>query len=311
MPPQMTPAQARVVDPILSNHSRGYRAANRIGHLLFPEVQIPLRGARVLMFGKESFRLYNARRAPGANTKRVQYGYATDSVTLAQDRLEAVTPWELQEEAQAGPGIDLTRGSVEMVLDAMTLGLEYEQAQLATNPANYDANHKLVLAGADKWSDETSDPREDILNGKEAVRKTTGLRPNTLALSSDAFTALQVHPKIEEKFKYTSADSITTDMLARYFQVPRVVIGEASYVDEGAEDFKDIWSNVAILAYVPPEGDNYRTPSFGYTYKMPGMPMVEKGYEDRNANSWINPVQYERRPYLVGATAGFLFQTPV
>ena len=76
-PRNMNTAQARVVDPILSTHARGYRNAEFIGHMLFPIVDIPVRGMRVIRFGKESFRKMNTRRAPGAETARVQYGYAS------------------------------------------------------------------------------------------------------------------------------------------------------------------------------------------------------------------------------------------
>ena len=58
---------AGVVDPILSTHARGYRNLEFIGHLLFPRVTVPTRSMRVLKFGKESFRMLNTRRAPGAD----------------------------------------------------------------------------------------------------------------------------------------------------------------------------------------------------------------------------------------------------
>ncbi|SCD25106.1 hypothetical protein [Brucella inopinata] len=95
---------AAVVDPILSTHARGYRNSTFISADLFPRVSIPNRSMRTIRFGKESFRLLNTRRAPGADRKRIQYGYADDPVSLAQDSLEAVVPTEHQEEAEATRG---------------------------------------------------------------------------------------------------------------------------------------------------------------------------------------------------------------
>lgn len=40
---QMNAAQARVVDPILTNHARGYTNAEMIGRFLFPTVTMPTR----------------------------------------------------------------------------------------------------------------------------------------------------------------------------------------------------------------------------------------------------------------------------
>lgn len=308
---QMTPAQARVVDPILSTHARGYKHPERTGEALFPRATIPARGARVLRFGKESFRLYAARRAPGGPTKRVSFGYAADPVSVVQDSLEGVVPWETQQEAERVPGIDLARGAVDMVMQSLTLLAEVEQAQLATNPSLYDANHKVALTGNDKWSDPDSDPEAQMVTYREAVRRSIGQYPNVLHLSPGPFNALITHPKMKQRFQYTTAAVITEAMLAAAFQIGRVVVGKAVYADETAEGepFKDVWGNSAILAYVP-DGSNWMVPSYGYTYVLPGMPMVERPYEDRNAKSWIYPTTYERRPYLTGMDAGFLIQDP-
>ncbi|WP_226941878.1 hypothetical protein [Pseudooceanicola spongiae] len=186
---------AAVIDPILSTHARGYRNSEFISHLLFPRVTVPNRAMRVIKFGKESFRKLNTRRAPGADKKRIQYGYASDPIALVQDALEGVVPLEHQEEAMSIPGIDLGAGAVNMVLDVIDLGHEYEAAQLARGAANYDANHKLALVGADRWGSATSDPSGDMDAGKEAVRRSIGRYPNTLTLGPTAFTSLKNNPK--------------------------------------------------------------------------------------------------------------------
>lgn len=175
---------AAVVDPILSTHARGYRNMEFIAHLLFPRVTIPNRNMRVIKFGKEAFRKLNTRRAPGADKKRIQYGYASDTVSLVQDALEGVVPIEHQEEASAVPGINLAQGAVNMVLDAIDLGHEYDAAQLARGAANYDANHKLALTGADRWTSDTSDPAADVALAQENIRRSIGRYANTLTCAS-------------------------------------------------------------------------------------------------------------------------------
>lgn len=302
---------AAVIDPILSTHARGYKNSTFIAPALFPKVSIPNRSMLVIRFGKESFRAMNTRRAPGAVSKRVQYGYASDPVALRQDALEAVVPIEHQQEAEKLPGIDLAAGAVNMVLDVVELGHEIEAANLARNPAGYDANHKLALAGSDRWSDPDSNPAEDVQAAKEIIRRSIGRYPNILTLGPDAGNALKRHPKVKEQFKYTGRDSITTEMLAAYFDVKRVVIGSAVYLPETADDSalaNDVWGSDAILAYVPEAGNNFQEPSYGYNYELMGYPQVEQPYYDRPTKSWIYPTTVERRPYLVGAEGGFLFQ---
>lgn len=302
---------AAVVDPILSTHARGYRNAEFISHLVFPRVTIPNRSMRVLKFGKESFRMMNTRRAPGANKKRVQYGYASDPVSLVQDALEGLVPVEHQEEAQAVPGINLAEGAINMVLDIIDLGHEYEAAQLARTPGNYAAANRVALAGGDRWSSDTSDPQADVDEAKEAIRRMIGRYPNTLTLGPSAFNALKRHPKVKEQFKYTGRDSITTAMLAAYFDVDRVIVGKAVWLPETVGEDRpasDVWGDDAILSYVPTTGDNFQVPSYGYTYELRGYPQVRQPYFENSNDSWIYPTTTERRVILTGAEGGFLFQ---
>lgn len=302
---------AAVIDPILSTHARGYRNLEFISHLLFPRVTIPNRSMRVLKFGKESFRMLNTRRAPGADKKRIQYGYASDPVSLVQDALEGLVPVEHQEEAMSVPGVNLGQAAINMVLDVVDLGLEYDIAQMARDPANYDANHKLALAGATRWTDPNSDPLADVQAANEAIRGSIGRYGNTLEMSATAFNAARNHQKIKDQFKYTSSKSITTEMLAAYFDVPNVIVGRAVYLPETATDDEmasDIWGDDVILAYVPQAGENYMVPAYGYTYELNGYPQVNAPYFENSNDSWIYPTKTERRPYLVGAEGGFLIQ---
>lgn len=302
---------AAVVDPILSTHARGYRNSEFVAGALFPRVTVPNRSMRVIKFGKEAFRMLNTRRAPGANKKRVQYGYASDPISLVQDALEGVVPIEHQEEAMSVPGIDLGRGAINMVLDSVDLGLEYESAQLARAAANYDANHKVTLTGTARWTNAASTPQADVDAGKEAVRRSVGRYPNTMAIGPTVFNGLKRHAAIKDQFKYTGRDSITAEMLAAYFDVKRVVVGKAVFLPETAADSAlatDVWGDDAVLAYVPETGDNFQVPSYGYTYELSGYPQVEAPYFERSNDSWLYPIKTERRALLVGADAGFLFQ---
>lgn len=302
---------AAVIDPILSTHARGYRNMELIGHLLFPRVTIPQRSMRVIKFGKEAFRMMNTRRAPGADKKRIQYGYASDPVSLVQDALEGFVPVEHLDEAAAVPGVDLGRGAIDLVMAVIDLGHEFEAGQLARNAANYDANHKVALTGGDRWTSDTSDPAADVAEAQEAIRRSIGRYANTLTLGPTVKAALKRHPKVKEQFKYTGRESVTDEMLAAYFDVKRVLVGKAVWLPENATDdmlASDVWGDDAILSYVPEAGDNFQVPSYGYTYELRGYPQVEVPYFQRSNDSWIYPTKAERRTYLTGAEGGFLFQ---
>lgn len=302
--PQMTPAQARVIDPILSGIAQGYKHRQHVGSALFPRVPVMQRGGQIIEFGRESFRLYNGRRAPGANTKRIQFGHSGKPFALVQDAWEGKVPWEVMQEAAAVPGINLGTRAVNNTMSIISKALEIEQAELARDADNYDSDHKIDLS-ATSWGEDATDPGDTVEVGKEAIRASTGMRPNTLVLSATSAMRARRNAKVKEQFKYTSANSVTNDMLKAYFDVENLWIGEDFYLD-AADANVDIWGNDAILAYVAIGSDNAEEPSYGYTYTLEGAPFTEEPYQDRNAKSWIYPVTHERIPVLSGITAGYL-----
>jgi len=302
----MNNSQVRVIDPILSNVVQGYKHAEHVGNALFPRVPVGVSGGQVIEFGKESFKLYAARRVPGGATRRVQFGYAGKPFSLFDDSLEGQVPREHIRDAKAVPGIDLGTRSVHLVMNSLSLALENDQAAMARNPANYDANHKVDLAAA-KWSVDANNPIKDIDAGREAIRSTVGIYPNVIVLSAKAFNVAKNNANVLNRFKYTSSASITADMLASIWNLQKVVVGVAiSFNDAGVST--DIWGNDAVLAYVPSMASTIEEPSYGYTYTMNGNPLVEEPYYDKNCKSWIYPVSYERVPVLSGITSGFLLQ---
>lgn len=309
---QMSTGEARVVDPVLSTVARGYKNAELVGTHLFPVVPVGQRGGKIIHFGKEAFRQYRTARSPGSQTARVQFGYSNGNYALDQHALDGVLPYEIQDEAQTGPGVDLASGTVGSVQDIIGLRLEVAQASLARNAGNYGANNKVTLSGTDRWTETgTSNPSKDIRDGQEAIRSVTGRRPNKALLSAKAFAAAQEHPLIMERAKYTSKDSITPAILAALWNLDHVVVGDAIQLGDD-EVLSDVWGGDVILAFTQIAGVNNRgLPSYGYTYRLTGYPLVEQPYYDRSAKSWIYPVVDELQPQLVGSDAGFLIQNAV
>ena len=309
----MSLSQARVIDPVLTEVAQGYRHADRVGSTLFPRVEVLQRGGQVIEFGRESFRLYNARRAPGASTLNIGFGYEGKPFSLVQDALNAPIPREHIQDAKTVPDIDLGRRATNTCMMTLTLSLEWEQAQLATNAANYDNDHKVALAGTSQWSSPDSDPLADVDEAKEAVRRTAGVDPNRMVISKPVFNALKVHPKIVDRFRYTTADSITARMLASFFDLDELAVGRAATLAEPRADapFVDVWGNVAVLAYVAVASQGVEEPSYGYTYTLKGHPFVEQPFWDNDRKSWVYGVTYERVPVLTGISSGFLFQNVV
>jgi hypothetical protein len=310
--PQHTPSQARVTDPILTAVARGYRSQKAaIANVLFPVVPVGARGGRILSFGADDFKLISTVRAPGANTKRLQFGYSSDTYALVDHRIEGSVPVELMQEAEAVPGIDLASSAVRRVQNLMALERENKAATLARDAAKYGANNKETLSGTSQWSHGDSDPFTDINAAREAIRSQTGERPNVLTLGPKVLTALRSHPKILERLS-TASDRppATIAQLQALFELQQIVEGEAVYHD--GTQFQDVWGKDAILAFTTPASmQEMGSPNFGYTYQLEDYPVVEEGYLDRNTNTWYYPTADAAQPVFTGPSAGFLFKNAV
>lgn len=311
---QMTPAAARVVDPVLSTVAQGYKNNEMVASYLFPAVPVNLRGGNVITFGKEGFMLYASQRAPGENTKRVRFGFAGAPFALVDYSLEGLVPMEVQEEAMNGPGIDMGAGAVGEVSAIMALRLEKQAADIARAAASYAAANKITLSGTGQWSDfsGTSDPIASIETAKEAVRAATGKRPNTIVMGAVVMAKLKQHPKIVDRIKYTGRDVATPELLASLFGVERVVSGDSIYSNDAGTAFTDVWGKDVVVAYTQLGSlQSGGLPSYGYTYQLRGYPQVEEAYYDRNAKSWIYPVTRVEAPVMASAAAGYLITNAV
>jgi hypothetical protein len=316
---QQTTSAARVLDPILTTVARALRAqGNFVSDVLFPIVPVGQRAGRILSFNAEHFVLANTARAPGSNTKRVQFGYSSETFALLDYSLEGLVPIELLQEASAVPGLDLAQMALMKVKSLMAIEREKKAADLALTAASYAASNKITLAGNDQWNvvHADSDPFADIETGKEAIRTLIGVRPNVLTIGPKVKNALSIHPLVLARLR-GGAGSDSTDRgpatlaeLAKVFDIERVVEGQGVYHNGTA--FVDIWGKFAHLAYtVPASMAEMGTPSFGYTYQLRGYPIAEEPYRERNQKSWIYPYTDAYAPVLAGASAGYLITAAV
>lgn len=311
--PQMNTSQARVQDPILTAVARGYVSQKAaVANILFPIVRTGVRAGRIIKFNGDSFKLMSTARAPGAATKRVQFGYSSETYSLVDYRLEGAVPTELMEEAAAVPGLDLGASAIRQVQDIIALERENKAATLARNASNYGAGSKATLSGTDQWSNAASNPFTVIETAKQAIRSQTGERPNVLVLGPKVLSALRVHDKVLSRLSTASdRNPATLAQLAALFEIDQIVEGGAVYqTDAGA--IADVWGKDAILAYSTPRSmQEMGSPSFGYTYQLTDRPMVEEAYFGNNESTWYYPYTDAYQPVIAGSVAGYIIKDAV
>ena len=319
MPPgpgPLSPAQTRLgVNPVLTSLVRGFDNEEQAFDKLFPIINVPARAGTIVEFDPEAFRKTDTRRAPGARRERKSSGYGKKLYACTQRALDGTVPVEDLEEAAAVPGIDMQRAEVMTTMEMMSLQIEVEAAELATNSANYPAGHHIALNGNARWDNDASKPNKAIAVGRQKIRQGIGRRPNVLVLGYSVFEALCNHKEILDRVRYTETlkrdgtPSVDEMNLAAYFKVEKVVVGAMMSGEAG--DFEDVWGKHAILAYSDSGSTTKRTPSFGYTYRREGYPIARSGWLDETCDTWVYPVTSEDTPVIVGNAAGYLLSSVV
>ena len=124
------------------------------------------------------------------------------------------------------------------------------------------------------WNDYTaSDPIGDVETAKATILTSTGFLPNTMVMGYDVFRQLRNHPDIVDRVKYTSAENVTEDILARFFGVDRILVARAvknTALEGAATSMSSIVGKNAALYYVAPSA-GILTPSAGYQFAWRGV----------------------------------------
>nr|HAF4309209.1 hypothetical protein [Salmonella enterica] len=298
----------RVVNPILTTVARGYKNAAFIGEKIFPVVEMDKEGATVPTFGDGVFAVYETKRAVGA-ASNVMVRESTGSLDIVLDEHDLSSPVDYREQAESlfDEEAKATRRSTNGVL----LRREVYAATMAQDAKIYKANAKRAFTAADCWAAEKSNPIRDIEAAMEVVRGNIGLRPNIITMGASVMTLLKFHPAIQAAIGANERKVITEEILKAIFNVDEVVIGSPMSLDKDGKTTKDLWGDNLMLHYVTsPRGGaasaDENEPSFGYTFRRKGMPVVDQ-YDE--AGGKVRQCRYTDiyKVAVVGSDAGYLF----
>lgn len=134
-------------------------------------------------------------------------------------------------------------------------------------------------AGPTAWSALSANPIEDVLTLKRAVANQIGIRPNSAVLGTAVFDQLLTNQAILERIKYTSADSINTDTLARYFGLERGLrVAEGRYLAADGSLQPVFPSNGILLFYSPNGPSDSIMPAGGANAATPAFALNTPGF---------------------------------
>ena len=304
-------SKLRVVDPVLSALALGYSNAEFVGDQLLPFVTLDKEGGKIPRFGKEAFKIYATERALRAKSNRINPD-DVDGIDISLDEHDLEYPIDYREDAEAA--FPLQAHATNRVVEGIRLRHEAMVASITQNPANYPAGNKIALSGSAVFTDPNSDPEGVVDEAKAAVRNKIVKEPNTMVIGYKAWRALKRHPKLKAILSDTRSRLVQIADLREIFEIENIVVGKGIYsTDNGV--VTDLWGGNLVLAYVPkaapavagdaPVRSAYE-PSFGYTLRKKGNPVVDTRTEDGKLEIIRNTDIF--RPYMLGAEAGYLVQ---
>jgi hypothetical protein len=254
------------------------RAENFIADKVFPVVPVDKQSDKYFVYEKNDW-LRDEAQVRTDGTESVGSGYNIATATYYADVFAIHKDIGDQTRANADAPINVDREAAEFVTHRLLTRREIQFNNDFMTTGKWASDVAGVAASPTtgqtiQWSDYTnSDPINDIEAGKAGILSVTGLEANTLVLGYDVFRQLKNHPDLVDRIKYTSSQTITEDMLARMFDIERVLVSKSIKATnrEGATGaYSFTTGKTALLAHVAPN-PGVLTPSAGYTFSWTGV----------------------------------------
>jgi hypothetical protein len=269
------------IDAILTNISVAWmqQQDNFIADKVFPVIPVDKKSNKYFVYTKNDwFRDEAQRRAPGTESAGGGFNLSTD--TYSADVFAFHKDVDDQTMANSDAPLSPLREASEFITRRLMLRreLQFVSDYLTTSvwAKDYTGVASSATAGTSflQWSDyANSDPIIDVEAGKAQILTTTGMEANTLVLGYETFRQLRHHPDLVDRIKYTSAQTITTDMIARMFEIDRVLVSKSVKAtnNEGATGAYGLtFGKGAWLGHVA-SSPGLLTPSAGYIFGWTGV----------------------------------------
>lgn len=267
--PQPTQSQVHV-DAILTNMSVAYmnEMDSFVASRVFPTISVNKQSDKYFTYSQADFYRDQAKvRADGTESAGSGYSLSTDTYSsnvwaLHKDIGDQV---RANSDTPLDPDMDATR----FLTHQMMIRQERDWASnyFTTSVWGNDSTPSTL------WDASGSDPIGDIQTGINTILSDTGYLANTLVLSYNAYKTLRNHPDFVDRYKYTSADSITPELIGKVLDLPRVMVMKGVYnsAAEGATaSYAQVGDKDALLCYVAPSA-GLMTASAGYNFVWNGV----------------------------------------
>lgn len=266
---------------------------------IFPRIPVQKQSDIVPIYSQADFLRDEVQRRKSGDPA-VQVGYRTSSTTYVADEWAAEHSIDDQLRANADAPYSPEEDATKFLTQKMLIKREVEFVTNFFTTGNLwtgSSDGADLIGGTDftRWSNAASAPIEDVHNQQARVEAASGFLPNKLVINRQVWFDLKNHPDVVDRVKHTSADAVTTDLVARLMGLDEVLVTGAARNTAGeglANSGAYIGGDDALLVYSPPS-PSLMTPSGGYTFVWSGLigsnegQVVERYRDDKRVSDVV------------------------
>ena len=267
--PQPTQNQVHI-DAILTNLSIAYmqEADNFVASKVFPTINVQKQSDKYFTYSQADFYRDQAQyRADG--TESAGSGYSLSTASYSSNVWALHKDIGDQVRANSDVPLDPDMDASKFLAHQMLIRQERDWASkfFTTSVWGTDSTPSTL------WDAGGSDPIGDVQAGVNTVLTNTGYLPNTLVVSYAVYKTLRNHSDFVDRYKYTSADSITPELIGKVLDVPNVMVMKGVYnsaKENASATYAQIGDKDALLCYVAPAA-GLMSVSAGYNFVWNGV----------------------------------------
>jgi hypothetical protein len=257
---------------------------------IFPKVPVEKRSDLFWKYSKSDWQRTDVKkRAPGTESVGVGWNQTTDNYYC--DVYAVHKDIEDQVRANADSNWNLDADSTRFLTNQLLLRRDLDWAAAFFKTGVWGTEYTGIGSGSPtssqflQWDLAASDPLMNQTDWATDFRLQNGMDFSFMVVGADVWKALKNHPAILDRIKYTQKGIVTKDLVASFFDVPKLKVAYASQslgpqindavLQDAAADKAWIIDAKSILLGYAPSSPSLLTPSAGYTFTW-------KGYQGGN-----------------------------
>lgn len=240
-------------DKALENVSVAYKNGDLIAQTLCPMVPVQHESDVYYVYSRDQLVVPETGRAIGAEANRASFSLSTASYRVQEHALKDFITDRARKNADEA--LNLEVDATEHLTNLIMVRQELELASLISTGTAWANVTSLTSTFA--WNQNTtlSNPILFADSAAATVIQASGMIPNVCVINDPTFRAAKEHVSIVDRIKYTSAESVSEELLAKLMGVKKLLVGRGIY-NTGGEGLADatantwIWTDMAWFGYV-------------------------------------------------------------